>query len=146
MKKEELAKKLHGREYMSEITKAEAAEAKASGLVVAFGASDDLLEFRGAIDDEIGAYNGTVMAITPEGLLVNQCTDENCPYFAKISKATKETVTAIWANEGDEYSWRIESTLPFAPFDIMEDGEKYCRGIVFKMPSAEMLSFKLSGL
>jgi hypothetical protein len=53
-----LAALLTGREYRQEITRAEEADAKAAGLVVAFGASDDLLEFRGAIDDEVGCYDG----------------------------------------------------------------------------------------
>ena len=42
MTKEELAATLNGREYNHEITKEEEAEARENGLVVIFGASDDL--------------------------------------------------------------------------------------------------------
>lgn len=55
MNAKEFAAMLNGREYRREITKAEEKEAKAAGLIVAFGASDDNLELRGAVDDEIGA-------------------------------------------------------------------------------------------
>lgn len=135
MKIEEVAIKLNNREYLSEITKSEEVEARESGLVVIFGASDDLLEFRGAIDDEVGAYNGTEVYLTPDGLLSNECEDEDCPYFEKIREATKDKVTAIWDKDG--YSWVIESNLPYATFDIMEDGEKYCRGIVIELPKGK---------
>ena len=65
MTMETLAAILDGREIGSEITKAEADQAKAAGLVVVFGASDDLMEFRGAIYDEIGCYtdDGVVVMV-----------------------------------------------------------------------------------
>ena len=48
------AEKLGTRQIGKEITKEEEAEAKAAGLVVVFGYSDDGTEFRGAIRDEAG--------------------------------------------------------------------------------------------
>jgi hypothetical protein len=134
MTKEELAIRLNGREYMNEITKEEENIAKASGLVVCFGASDDNLEFRGAIDDETGAWHGTEAYITSGGLLKNECKDEDCLYFEKIREATKAIVSAIWDKDG--YSWVIDSNLPYTPFDIMEDGMKYCRGIIINLKEA----------
>ena len=53
----EWAEKLNGREYCEELTREEEAQLKAEGYVAAFGASDDLLEFRGAIHNEAGAWN-----------------------------------------------------------------------------------------
>ena len=50
MDAKELAQKLHGRTY-GNITTQDAAEAKDNDLVIVFGASDDLMEFRGAIYD-----------------------------------------------------------------------------------------------
>lgn len=132
MTKEELAGKLNGREYLHEITKEEEAQAKASGLVVCFGYSDDNLEFRGAIDDEIGAWEGVEALLTPDGLLQNECEDEDCPYFEKLRANTMDKVTAIWDKDG--YSWVIETTLPFAPFDVMEGTDKFCRAIVLEIP------------
>lgn len=130
MTKEEFAARLNGREYLEEITKAEEAEAKQLGLVVIFGASDDLMEFRGAIDEEGGACGGTTAYFNADGLLQNECEDEGCPYFEKIKKSAK-TIKALWNTDG--YSWTYETDIPHATFDIMEDGEKYCRGIVFSM-------------
>lgn len=49
---------LNGREYGDEITREEEAMAKAHGLVVVFGYSDDNMEFCGAITDEVGCYDG----------------------------------------------------------------------------------------
>lgn len=49
MTKESLAAILNGRTYGDEITKEEEAQAKAAELVVIYGASDDLVEFGGAI-------------------------------------------------------------------------------------------------
>ena len=36
---------------------------------------------------------------------------------------------AVWGEEG--YSWTYETAIPHATFEILEDEEKYCRGIVF---------------
>ncbi len=61
MTAKELAELLSGREVGNEITSAEAQRASDAGLVVAFGYSDDNVEFRGNIDDETGAYRGAVV-------------------------------------------------------------------------------------
>jgi len=52
MNKEELAKLLDGCEYRKEITHEQDQIAKDNNLVVVFGASDDLTEFRGAFYNE----------------------------------------------------------------------------------------------
>ena len=54
----EFAARLNGRTYRNEVSTAEAKEAKAAGLVVVYGYSDDNVELAGAIDDEIGANDG----------------------------------------------------------------------------------------
>ena len=131
MTKEELATLLNGRQYEHEITPEEALKARWCGLVVIFGASDDLMEFRGTVDDEIGAYEGTTVNLSSEGLVVQECGNSDCPHFQKALKDSKP-VEAIWDSEG--YSWVYETELPHATFDIMEGDEKYCRGIVVELP------------
>lgn len=126
----EFADLLNGREYCQEMTKEECLLAKQKGIVVVFGASDDLMEFRGAIHDEVGCYDGGFAYLTPHGLLENDCDDHECPYFEKI-KAKASTIEAIWDEEG--YSWIYKTQIPHETFEIMEDGEKYCRGIVFAL-------------
>lgn len=130
MTKEQLAEMLNGREYCEEITATEEKQAKENGLVVVFGASDDLIEFRGAIHDEGGGkgdyyiHNNELMDSRSEG----NC--KGCPYRVEtIKKAYK--ITSIWGD--GEYSWTYKADIPHATFDIMEDGEKYCRGMVFSI-------------
>lgn len=55
MNRDKMAALLNGRSYGEEITENECAIAQAHGLVVVFGYSDDNVELRRAIHDEIGA-------------------------------------------------------------------------------------------
>lgn len=130
----ELAAKLNGREYGAEITKEEEAQAKASGLVVVFGYSDDNMEFRGAINDEVGCYNGGEAYLTPKGLLMNDCDNDDCPYFQEMKKRFPK-VTAIADKDGYAFVYEVTS-LPHALFDVMEEGQKYCRGMVIELCGA----------
>ena len=69
MTAKELAEMLSGREYGMEITKEEERQAAAAKLVVVYGYSDDNVEFRGAIDEEIGAYEEATIYLTSVGIL-----------------------------------------------------------------------------
>jgi hypothetical protein len=128
---EAFAARLNGREYRDEIGVVEAAEAKIAGLLVCFGASDGLLEFRGVLDDEVGAWEGTVCRISRDLKVIEQRDDHRELVAAGWSPPTPAiTVRAAWCPEGFDGSWLITADEPFAPFDIMEDGELYCRGCV----------------
>lgn len=107
MTKEQLAERLNGRQYGREITREEEKLAKESGLVVIFGASDDLCEMRGVIDDEFGCYDGGEI----------DCED----YPGELQ--------AIWCPASGG-SWGYETDLPHADFNIYEDDMLYCVGIV----------------
>lgn len=131
MNARELSAALNGREYHEEITEAEELAAKEAGLVIIFGASDDLMEFRGAVHDEIGCYEGGDAYFTRRGLLFNECDNEQCPHFARLKK-TATIITAVWDGDPD-YSWTYKTSIPHATFDVLEDGERYCRGIVFAL-------------
>lgn len=126
----EAAAKLDGNEYSKEGSKDLFAAMKAAGLVAVFGASDDLMEFRGAIHDEAGTYGGGEVHLTRDGLLQNECEDDDCPHFARLKKTTP-TVTAKWDDGG--FSWRYETAIPHVKFVIKEDDENYCEGIVFAL-------------
>jgi len=135
--KEELAARLNGIEYPTDIPKELLADAKASGLVIVYGASDDLMEFDGAMTDEVGAFDESEMSLDAEGLIDEwDVLFEGRPnknrfrrYFEREPKA--RTIKAFWGRDG--YSWTYETDIPHATFDMMEDGEKYCRGIVFAL-------------
>lgn len=126
----EAARRLDGGEYGREGSKELFAEMKAAGLVAVFGASDDLCEFRGAIDDEPSDWP---IRLTPAGILKSKCREagDDCPYFKPIAERTV-SIRPVWCG-GGAFSWRYETTIPHAKFSIYEDGEPYCEGIVFAL-------------
>lgn len=135
MRAKELAHRLDGRRYGNVVSKAEQGEIEAAGLVVAYGQSDDLLEFEGAIYDEIGAYGG-VIAYVKNGALLAPCCDcedcDECPAWAEYIAQAK-TVTAIWHDNEGEPCWTIRTDIPHESFNIYDDGELFSVGIVFRV-------------
>ena len=126
---QEFAKMLNGREYGSEITKEEVRQAEELGFVVVFGYSDDNMELRGAINEEFGCYEGGIVAINENGI-VEEC-DCNCTHYKEaLNHSTK--IESCWWNDGD-YTWTYETNIPHEKFDVLEDGEKWCQGIVFNV-------------
>lgn len=108
----EFAEGLNGRQYGKELYPFEEQRAKELGFVVVFGYSDDNTEFRGAYDEEIGCFDG-----------------------GRVYEDGDKYIDAVWC-EG-EYSWAYKTNIPHATFDIYEDGEKYCKGIVFEKGGGE---------
>lgn len=135
MTRDELAKQLNGREYGSEITDDEEQMAKQSGLVVIFGYSDDNVELRGAINDEIGCYDGGELMLRKTRVVMIPDRDER-EVLEKFGVAdqvcTGAKIKAQWCATYD-YSWTYETDVPHSSFDIVEDGQKYCRGIVISI-------------
>lgn len=136
--KETLAALLNGREYRDEISSAEENDAKASGLVVVFGASDDLMELRGAISDEAGCNDGGDLTVDSKGLIpdweVIDHDDERevRDYLKRKDAVGTRIISALWCKEGG-YSWTYETEIQHATFEVVEDGKPYCRGIVFDL-------------
>lgn len=104
----EFAQMLDGREYLHEITKEEEALAKQLGFVVVFGYSDDNAELRGAIDDEIGCFDG------------GKLEHEDLP----------DVIYAKWCDRESNYAWSYQTSIPHETFRIYEDGDYWCIGIV----------------
>lgn len=135
MNKEELAKLLDQRDYGHEMDDHEELEAKKSGLIVIFGASDDLMEFRGAIDDELGAFDGETACLFKKNNEWNVLRHDE--FYEEREKAQEyginlrhHEIEAVFDPGDPECTWLIKSEIPHATFDIMEDGDLYCRGIV----------------
>lgn len=128
---QEVAALLSGRKYREELTAEEAMILKQRGIVVVFGVSDDLMELRGAIDDEISCWNGGTVKLNGDGLIDRpQCDDcDDCKYYNDATKGAA-VIGAVWCAEEDA-SWTYETEIKHETFDIIEDGEVYCRGIVF---------------
>ena len=135
MTAKELAEMLDRREVGEEIEWGEERDIKDSGLVVVYGYSDDNVEFSGAIDEEVGAYEGTRIYLTADGLLMEpdcaEIEDCDCPYFNKAKSAAK-IIEAIWHDEGGP-CWTFATRIPHETFTIMKDGAPWCIGIVFSL-------------
>jgi len=128
---ENIAKLLDGCQYGDEGNKQLFIDMKNAGLVAVFGASDDLMEFRGAIYDEVGVYDGGTAYITPEGLLKRRCEDADCPHEVDLQDRC-QAIDALWCPD-DECSWKYETDIPHATFKVMEGNDLYCVGIVFAL-------------
>lgn len=123
MTKKELAEKLNGREYgdsFSDVLE----EAKASGLVIVTGASDDLMEFDGALRDEGSCYDGGPVYF-----------DKDCVSLDGSERAN--VIEAVWCDgtnsDGVPATWTYKTDIPHEEFNIWEEGELYCVGIVFSI-------------
>jgi hypothetical protein len=135
MNAKEWAEKLNGIEYPADEICSQRKAIKADGLIVAYGMSDDILEFNGAIDYEVGAYQGITVKLTPSLSVFNS--DENADTFEYNSReiALFPEVTAIWSPTWIDASWDIAIDLPHEVFK--EDGELFGRGIVFEAKAIE---------
>jgi hypothetical protein len=142
--KEALAATLTGRQYTHEITHSEEDAAKESGLLVVYGASDDLVELRGAIEEELSAYDGTEVLLGRDGEIVPSADgmerDEEeilekygVLEVARMRAGAAHAIRARWGEEKDGPSWTFETDLPHATFEVLEDDEVFCRGIVIDM-------------
>ena len=101
------------------------------GVVVAYGQSDDLLQLRGAIADELGAYEGTEIKLNNKGIVKNLCDEEDCPYFLKEESEARFFIKSEYDPASIDATWLITSNIPHETFDLMSEDELFCRGIVF---------------
>lgn len=133
-----LATLLNGLQYEDEIPQSTIKTAKEHGFIIAFGASDDLLELRGAVDEEVGAYEGTERFINLTKMAIMPFPEDEgyCKGCHELAKKLK--ITAEWSPKKPDCSWLITSDYPYAPFDIMEDGELFCRGAVIDTNKKEI--------
>lgn len=124
MKKlEKFAEQLNGRQYGNEFTEEEKQYAKENGIVIVYGASDDLIEFDGAIYDEAGCWEGGRVWLDKEGNIFD---DEE-----SIKKDGMKYIDIFWCKEGQPFCWLYETEIPHKQFAILEDNDCYCVGFVF---------------
>ena len=121
----EYAEMLNGREYgYPQFTKDEIQIAKENGFVIGYGASDDLMEFEGAIYDEAGCFDGGMIYLCESGVV------DYCSY---------KCIEAVWCDKertdenGNVITWTYKTDIPHETFMIYEDGEPYCEAIVFSI-------------
>lgn len=126
----ELASQLNGTEYPFHPDQDIRQKAKESGLVIVYGASDDLMELDGAIYDEVEVLSNKKVLVHKGGVLGSKDdleTDEEIEQWLN-NKKNSRAIEAIWLEDG--YSWSYRTDIPHATFEIIEGNEKYCRGMV----------------
>lgn len=125
----EFAQMLDGRQYAyPQFTEEELQIAKENGFVIVYGASDDLMEFEGAIYDEAGCYEGGEVWFNRHGVTADEpnTTADKC-------------INALWCDKdalddkGQVITWTYKTDIPHETFMIYEDDEPYCRAIVFRL-------------
>ena len=120
----EFSERLNGTEYNEYpiFSKEDIKIAKENGFVIVTGASDDLMELEGAIEDEAGCFNGGKVYISKRGV---------------EEKKTKNMIEALWCQTEDKNGvvipWAYETKIPHETFLVMDAGEVYCRGIMFNV-------------
>jgi len=125
-----VAEMLDGLEYPDDPSQEIIEMAKENNMVIVFGSSDDLIEFRGAIRDEVSAWEGATVFISNIGLF-EECECE-CKYsISEKNKCSK--VDAIWDDKDRNCSWSYKTDITHAEFKVMEDDDVYCYGIVFSL-------------
>ena len=135
-----ISKELDGIEYPVRIPKNVAEDAKKHGIVIVYGLSDDLMEFEGAIRDEVGCYNDGEVYVDAKGLIPDYSTvdkdDKDAVRDCLAREGKGHRIDALWCDEPG-YSWTYKTDIPHETFEGMESGDPYCRGIVFYLPEAE---------
>lgn len=122
----EFAELLDGTQYgFNMFTDEQIEMAKREGFVIVYGASDDLVEFEGALCDEVGGvFGGGIITFD-----LNGTSDDG--------ETHKNTIKAFWYgqcnDETRDYTaeWEYETDIPHEAFMIYELGVAYCAGIVF---------------
>ena len=121
MTKEDLAELLSGRHRNEEITSWEEKVAHDNGLVVMFGASDDLVICKGVIDDEISAYDGCHFKFSKH--LEIKTGDKH--------EGHRRSVEAMWGY--NDCPWSFKTEIPHSTFNILNDDELFCVGIIINV-------------
>ena len=145
MKKEELANILNGRQYGEEMTDEDHLQAKENGLLVCFGDTYDFLELRGIMDYGVRIFGGGSIFLYKNkyqkfAFLEESSYDEIKEILEDYNLdfiLPKIPIKIQWCPEELDCSWLITTDIPHATFDIYDDEELYCRGIVLELSDIE---------
>lgn len=126
----DFAQQLNGKEYDScMFLKSELKMAKENGWVIVTGASDDLMEFEGAMYDEGGCFDGGKVFFSKEAVWNGEDDKSAFPNCIEAIWCGKE----ILDENGNVIPWTYKTDIPHETFMVYEDGDPYCRGIVFSV-------------
>ena len=132
------ADRISGQEYPLRDSNLDIEYAKANNLVIVFGNSDDLLEFRGAIDESINAFPDGALAYISNGKAISESEliqdQKVLQKYGFLTTLPPLSVEAIWDPEGIDAMWLIKVMgVESASFTVMEDGSVFCHGAVFQL-------------
>lgn len=123
----EFAKSISGKKYgYSQFAKEEIETAKENGFVIVYGASDDLVEFEGAIRDEASCFDGGHVYFNKNEVCQDNEEKDDYP----------NCITVLWCEDeenGKPICWSYRTGISHETFMIYEYGEPYCKGIVFSI-------------
>ena len=124
----EFVETLNGMDIETRIPPIDIKYAKDNGAVIVLSSSENSVEFRGAISDEVYRDEDGTIYFSSAGELVNICTSDKCPYFMDLVENASQ-IEVKWNSDG--YMCVFETDIPHETFEILNGGEKYCCGIVF---------------
>jgi len=101
------------RNYGREFTQEEINEMKTDKIVAFMGASDDLVEVNGAIDDELDCYTNAIFGY---------CS-------GKFSRNKNTKFKLIVTHGKNNCCFWLDANVIYSTFVVMDDDEPYCRGI-----------------
>lgn len=150
----QIKEKINGIEYGTKIDNSIIDIAKNNNIVIIRGASDDLIDFEGAIYNELDCYSDNIEEI--------YIIPHNGKYFAeydtvedlrfgsydltnllqtflkeKLEKSIKIQVAYCGVFNKDGWGFQVETPkgykIDYDTFDILEDGALYCRGLILDL-------------
>ena len=141
MNLKEWAEKLNGCEYGDELSDEDKELLEKDGIVAVFGYSDDNIELEGAIYDELPAYDEETYYWFGKYFVSNNRINEFLDYVDNEFYAFKPVLEPLFRNNfersyitskpGENCQFEYETNIPCEWFNVMEDGNLYCKGFVF---------------
>lgn len=102
-------------------------EAVLNNILILFGSSDDLMEMRGVFYDEISAYDG----------FDSNELDKDSEYYSILKSLG---LIMNWCPDNQRtWAFSIRSDVDFSTFDIIENNEIFCTGLIVDLNSLKTL-------
>jgi hypothetical protein len=130
-------------EYGDQIPTAALELAKNIQAAIIYGYSDDSIMVSGVTEDQADAYKDKNVWVDKEGFLpINEnqnCTDagiETISDCRKLVKRFDQSVKLQVIEDQGGWLWQYKTDWPHRVFEMKEDGDPYCKGIVFLFPKS----------
>lgn len=130
---EDLARLLNGNEYYDELKNPYNLDVekicKDNKWIILFPYSDDCLEIRGYINDEVGAWDDSNYKILKKGEFFADENEDNTYHKATCNQVMRTNddpqIFMKWCPKDHPYTWYIKTNYPnVAYFDIVKDDEE----------------------